>query len=115
MQDKTKKQIRERLLGDEKARARVSLCAYELYERWGCGPGCELEDWLQAESEILPPLIEEELRREVVSQATSDEAPAKKPVTVAEKPVKKTARLFKGRRPADENGATVSGGRLFEV
>ena len=115
MQDKTKKQIRERLLGDEKARARVSLCAYELYERWGCGPGCELEDWLQAESEILPPLIEEELRREVVSQATSDEAPAKKPVTAAEKPVKKTARLFKGRRPADEKGATVSGERLFEV
>src|SRR5215510_14542793 len=50
MQDKTKKQIRERLLGDEKARARVSLCAYELYERRGCGPGCQLEDWLQAES-----------------------------------------------------------------
>ena len=61
------------------------------------------------------PLIEEELQREVVSQAASDEAPAKKPVTAEEKPVKKTARLFKGRRPADENGATVSGGRLFEV
>jgi hypothetical protein len=102
MQDITNEQIRERLLGDEKTRESVSLRAYELYERRGCGPGCELEDWLQAESEILPALIEEELRREVVSRAISDEAPAKKPVTAAEKPVKKTARLFNGKRPSDE-------------
>lgn len=27
--------------------------AYELYEQRGKAPGCELEDWLQAESEVL--------------------------------------------------------------
>jgi hypothetical protein len=105
MEDKTKEQIRERLLGASMARERISLRAYEIYERRGCVPGCELEDWLQAENEILPLLIEEELRRDAVSQATSDEAPARKPVTAKEKPVKKTARLIKGRRPADEKGA----------
>ena len=105
MQDKTKEQIRERLLSDEKARESISLRAYEIYEQRGCVPGCELEDWLQAENDILPPLIEEEFQRVAGLQATSDEAPAKKPATAEEKPVKKTARPFKGKRPGNEKGA----------
>ena len=109
MQDETRARISERLLVDEGVRASISLRAYEIYERHGREPGCEIEDWLQAENEILPPLIEEELRRDAGSQATSDDEPAKKPVTAEEKPVKKTARLFKGKRPADEKGAISSG------
>lgn len=105
MQDETKEQIRERLLGASKVRESISLRAYEIYEQRGCGPGCELEDGLQAENEILPPLIEEEFQRGAGLQATSDEASAKKPVTAEEKPVRKTARLFKGKRPADEKDA----------
>lgn len=105
MQDGNREQIRERLLGDEKVRGSISLRAYGIYEQRGCEPGCELEDWLQAENEILPPLIEEGVQRDAGSQATSDEAPAKKPATAEEKPVKKTARLFKGKRPGNEKGA----------
>lgn len=105
MQYKTKEQIREQLLDDVKVRESVSLRAYEIYERRGRGPGCELEDWLQAENEILTPLIEEELERGAVTQATSDEAPAKKPVTAEVKPMKKTARLLNGKRPVAEKGA----------
>ena len=32
---------------------RIRLRAYELYERRGCGEGLELDDWVQAEQEIL--------------------------------------------------------------
>ncbi len=105
MPDKIREQIRERLLGASKVRESISLRAYGIYEQRGCGPGCELEDWLQAENEILPPLIEEEFHRGAGLQATSDKAPATKPVTAGEKPVKKTARLFKGKRPGNEKGA----------
>lgn len=31
----------------------VQVRAYELYEQRGKGPGFALEDWLQAESEVL--------------------------------------------------------------
>ena len=34
---------------DEQIRSR----AYQLYEQRGSSSGCELQDWLQAESEIL--------------------------------------------------------------
>jgi Protein of unknown function (DUF2934) len=105
MQDETGEQIRDRLLGDEGVRESISLRAYEIYEQRGCGPGCDLEDWLQAESEILPPLIEEESQRGAGPQAAFDETPDKKPVTVEEKPMKKTARLLKSKRPADEKGS----------
>ncbi len=105
MQDETREQIHTRLLGDEAVRASLSLRAYEIYEQRGCAPGCELEDWLHAENEMLPPLIEEELQRGAESQAASDEAQAKKPATAENKPAKKAARLFKRNKPASEQGA----------
>jgi HSP20 family molecular chaperone IbpA len=42
-------------IADQMARLneRVACRSYELYERRGCEPGRELEDWLQAESELL--------------------------------------------------------------
>ena len=105
MQNEIREQIRERLLGDETARARVSLRAYEIYEQRGCAPGCELEDWLQAENEMLLPLIEEESQRGAGSQAASAEVKAKKPAPAEDKPAKKAARLFKRNKPASEQGA----------
>lgn len=50
MQDETMEQIRQQLLDDEAIRVSISLRAHEIYEQRGCAPGCELEDWLQAEN-----------------------------------------------------------------
>ena len=105
MRNETRERIREQLLGDGAVRASISLRAYEIYERRGCAPGCELEDWLQAENEILPPLIEEGLHSGASAQTASGEAPAERPSTVEDKPAKKAARLFKRNRPASEQNA----------
>lgn len=34
-------------------RERIAKRAYELYLERGCRPGCELEDWIDAERELL--------------------------------------------------------------
>jgi uncharacterized protein len=39
MNDESKEQLRERLLGDEEARAAISQRAYEIYQQRGGGPG----------------------------------------------------------------------------
>lgn len=105
MQNESREQIRERLLGDEAVRASISLRAYEIYEQRGCGPDCELEDWLQAENEMLLPLIEEELQRGGESQTASAEVKAEKTATTEEKPAKKASRLFRRNRQANEKDA----------
>ena len=102
MQDKTREQIREQLLGNEKMHASLALRAHEIYEQRGGAPGGELEDWLQAENEILLPLIEEELQRGTESQVASDEMKTEKPAIAEKKPAKKAARLFRRNRPASE-------------
>ena len=72
MNDQSKEQLRERLLGDEEARAAISQRAYEIYQQRGGEPGLELDDWLQAESEILAVMVEKEMRRNAESPAASD-------------------------------------------
>lgn len=89
MQNETREQLRERLLSDEALRANISLRAYEIYEQRGCAPGCELEDWLQAENEMLLPLIEEELQRDNESQPASNEVKTEQAATAEEKTPKK--------------------------
>lgn len=103
MQDETREQIRERLLDDEATRASISLRAYEIYEQRGCAPGCKLEDWLQAENEILLLLVEEELQRGSESQAASGEVKAEQPAPAGEKPAKKASRLFRRDRAANKD------------
>lgn len=105
MQDEIRKQIRERLLDDEAARESISLHAYEIYEQRGCAPGCELEDWLRAENEILPLLVEEELQRGTASQAASNEVKAAKPALAEEKPAKKASRFFRRGKSANKQDA----------
>lgn len=56
-------QIRDEMANDEHVRAKISLRAYEIYLSRGGGPGCEVEDWLQAESEVLASLTEEQTPR----------------------------------------------------
>lgn len=105
MPDETREQIHQRLLNDEVTRARISLRAYEIYEQRGCEPGCALEDWLQAENEMLSPLIEWEVQNVGESQLASDEGKAEQVATAEEKPAKKASRLFRRKRPASEQSA----------
>jgi hypothetical protein len=60
MRSERQERFRERLLSDDEVRAAISLRAYDLYQRRGAEPGHEIEDWVQAENEILEALIKEE-------------------------------------------------------
>jgi len=60
---KKTEELRIHLLGNEGIRERVSLRAYELYESRGTDHGHDLEDWAQAENEVLLPLIELKQKR----------------------------------------------------
>ena len=58
MRSERQERLRERLLGNDEARAAISLRAYDIYRRRGGEPGHEIEDWVQAENEILEALHE---------------------------------------------------------
>ena len=60
MESERQERLRERLLSDDEVRAAISLRAYEIYQRRGGEPGREIEDWVQAENEILEALIKGE-------------------------------------------------------
>jgi hypothetical protein len=47
------KKTRER--NEEELRSAIRRRAYELYQQRGCMDGNDLDDWLQAESEVLEP------------------------------------------------------------
>jgi hypothetical protein len=55
--------LRESLLADEEVRVIISMRAYEIYVNRGAAPGREADDWFQAENEIIPILINEELNK----------------------------------------------------
>src|SRR2546428_11529168 len=109
MNDESKGRLRERLLGASEARAAISRRAYEIYHQRGGEHGLELDDWLQAENEILAVMVEKEMRRGAESPATSESqagtpassAPRKKKTKIEqtaateEKAPKKGARLIK--------------------
>jgi len=68
-------QVNDEMANDEQVRAKISQRAYEIYLSRGCEPGCEMEDWLQAESEILASSTEEQPPRTVTEstpQAVGD-------------------------------------------
>ena len=100
-------ELRGRLLHDHGIRAQISQRAYELYERRGGEPGRDVEDWVQAENEILSPLIEEamgrtataaqpqksraaRISRPAAGQETSEPRKATKPDAAKESPSKST-------------------------
>ena len=66
---KQTEELRIHLLGNDGIRERVSSRAYELYERRGADHGRDLEDWAEAENEVLSPLIEQKLN---LSSKTSE-------------------------------------------
>jgi cobalamin biosynthesis Mg chelatase CobN len=60
--------IKEQLISDPEVRDRIARRAYEIYVERRGRPGHPAEDWLRAEGEVLPGLMEEILRknREVI-------------------------------------------------
>jgi hypothetical protein len=62
---KQKEEVRTRLLADEEIRGRIAFRAFEIYQRHGDGPGGALNNWLQAEDEIVSSLVEQELQLSV--------------------------------------------------
>lgn len=60
MNGENTEQQHEKLANDEEIQAKVSLRAYEIYLSRGGEPGGEVEDWLQAENEVLASLSEEQ-------------------------------------------------------
>ena len=58
MNEQNTEQLREALLADDEVRSRISMRAYEMYDSRGGEPCRDLDDWLQAENEILAALTE---------------------------------------------------------
>jgi len=56
-------ETRSGLLSDPSVRERISQRAYERYQSRGGEPGRDVEDWVQAENEVLSVLIEQEMGR----------------------------------------------------
>jgi hypothetical protein len=83
MTTERQERLRERLLGDDEVRAAISLRAYEIYQRRGGEPGHEIEDWVQAENEILEALIKEESQL-VAKSSVSRVLPADTPSTAVD-------------------------------
>ena len=53
-------QVSDEMSNDEQVRTRISLRAYEIYLSRSGEPGSAMEDWLQAEGEVLAALTEEQ-------------------------------------------------------
>jgi hypothetical protein len=60
-QDARRQESRERLLGDPQIRERIAIRAFELHEMRNREAGKDMDDWLQAENEILNSLVDGEL------------------------------------------------------
>ncbi|MBI4469422.1 MAG: DUF2934 domain-containing protein [Acidobacteria bacterium] len=58
MKEENAEQLREGLSADREAQEAISLRAYEIYQRRGGAHGRDLDDWLQAENEVLAALTE---------------------------------------------------------
>lgn len=58
MKEQDVEQLRERLPADREVQEVISLRAYEIYQSRGCANGCDLDDWLRAENEVLAALTE---------------------------------------------------------
>jgi hypothetical protein len=58
MTEQNSEQLREILLSREDVKETISTRAYDIYLNRGAEPGRDLEDWLQAENEVLASLTE---------------------------------------------------------
>lgn len=60
MKEQSNETLREMLLADNDVRESISTRAYEIYQSRGGELGHDLDDWLQAESEVLTALMGQE-------------------------------------------------------
>jgi Protein of unknown function (DUF2934) len=106
MTSERQERLRERLLSDDEARAAISQRAYEIYQRRGGEPGHEIEDWVQAENEILEALIKEESQLGAESSAARV-LPADTPSTVGDKKSGKAPAAPNDKRLSSRSGKTA--------
>lgn len=59
MNGENTEQVNDEMANDEQVRAKISQRAYEIYLSRGGEPGSAMDDWLQAESEVLAASTEE--------------------------------------------------------
>jgi len=64
---------RDRLYTSSALRERIRQRAYEIYQQRGNRPGSPLDDWLQAEAEVI------KARERVVDEASEESFPASDP------------------------------------
>ena len=67
-------ELRARLLADEQVHSMIAMRAYELFLLRGGAPGQEVEDWIQAEAEILKFVIDEEVRQRAAHSSREEPA-----------------------------------------
>jgi hypothetical protein len=115
-------QIRQQLVSDPEVRNIVAHRAFEIYVNRHGGPGNAAEDWLRAESEILPRLVEEVVAKNHVAIESHDEAVAtvggaveRRPVEVADaaapkKPARKAPVRKAAAKPAPKEAAAPAKG-----
>jgi hypothetical protein len=66
--------IRQQLISDPEVHDTIAQRAFEIYVHRHGGPGSAAEDWLRAESEILPRLVHEIVERNRAAIEAHDEA-----------------------------------------
>ena len=64
---KEREEIRAHLLANEEIQRRITFRAYEIYQRRGDRHGGALNNWLQAQDEVVSPLVELEFQLSSVS------------------------------------------------
>jgi Protein of unknown function (DUF2934) len=117
---KQREEIRARLLANEEIRRRIAFRAYEIYQRRGDGHGGALNNWLQAEDEVVSSLVEQEFKLLSVStgrkglKGNPGESPKLKPAKKSQSraaSVSDTAskRKAKTKQAAPTSAKTVKG------
>jgi DUF2934 family protein len=98
-----KEALRARLLADEKVRGRIAFRAFEIYQRHGDGHGGALDNWLQAEDEVVSSLIEQEFQLSSASRG-----PKRLKVNLDETPKPRVKPGKKAQPPAASVSDTAS-------
>ncbi|MEW6212573.1 MAG: DUF2934 domain-containing protein [Acidobacteriota bacterium] len=90
-------EVRRRMLADESVQKMIRLRAYDIYQQRGGAPGCEAEDWLQAESEVLSYLMSQ---RAAEGEATAAKKTSSRSTTRSTATRKKKEATATEKKPA---------------
>ena len=67
-----RKQARKATPSEQELRERIALKAYELFEKRGLTPGCDVDDWLEAEKLVAAELTEARQAKAQISRKGSN-------------------------------------------